>query len=139
MLVVIISTILWVIYSSLDGVTQGYYYDLYPSERGHKNMHPHYTIQRIIVLIPLFYNVYADYGIWNAAIFSIGLGFMFSFFHNGFYYITRHKLNNKIYPKGFFDQSETSTSFIELGAKFRTAMLGIGILFIIGVILEIAK
>lgn len=60
---------------------------------------------------------------------TLGLIFIFSFIHDGIYYVVRHKLNNKIYLKGFFDESTTSTAILEFNFILRS------ILFIVGIAL----
>jgi hypothetical protein len=53
----------------------------------------------------------------------------FPFFHNGFYYVGRNKID-KAY-KGFFSDSVTSTSMVNFTAPLRVAMLIISILILI--------
>lgn len=136
---IIILAITWIIYSSVEGFTQAFYYDLFPSEKKHINLHPYFMIQRFIVSTLMSYLVYEVGDLVNSIIFSLALALMFSFFHNGFYYLTRKKLSKTItmYPKGFWDHSETSTAIIELGTKFRIGMFVMGIVFLIGVIMDI--
>lgn len=137
MIIIILLSLAWFASSSLSGILEGYYYDMQPENRKHMNLHLIYVIQRAFLAIALSIYVCYHSGIIYGSIFFAALLFTFSFFHNGFYYLTRHKLNPEIYPKGFFDDSETSTAIIELGVKFRTAMAAIGILFIIGILISI--
>lgn len=124
-------------FASIDGFVQAHYYDLYPSEKKHHNLHPYFVIQRLIVLGLMTYEVYVNFPIWETIIFTFALIFVFSFFHNGFYYLTRNKLNPEIYKKKFFDDSDTSKAIFELGVGYRTAMALMAILFITGIILSI--
>lgn len=137
MILIIILSVLWIVFASIDGFVQAHYYDLFPSEKKHRNLHPYFVIQRLIVLGLMAYEVYFNFPIWETIIFTFALIFIFSFFHNGFYYLTRNKLNPEIYKKKFFDDSDTSKAVFELGFGYRTAMAVIGILFITGIILSI--
>lgn len=146
MTTIIIESIVWFLFASLDGFIQAYYYDLYPSVKHHRNMHPFFTIVRAIVAGHMVYNVLMIspvdtwYPNWiPSALYGLALIMTFSFFHNGFYYLTRNKLQPSLYPKGFMDKSTTSTALIDLGFKLRTSYLIVGIFFIIGVILQIVE
>lgn len=142
MATIIILSVVWFLFASLDGFVQAHYYDLFPStNKGHRNLHPYYTIVRMIVAGLMCYEVYMlggeGYYIWaNAAIFGVALIMTFSFWHNGFYYLTRRKLSNSLYPNGFADTSNSSTAMIELNFKWRTSFFILGMCFIIGVILQ---
>lgn len=129
-------TIGFIIWTLLDGYCQAYYYDLYPSEKKHRNLHPFYVAERVIILTAIWFLIPTRYPLWDCIIFILSLCLIYSFVHNGIYYWTRHKLNDKVYPKTWRDDSEKSTAFFELGFGYRTAMFLIGLLFITGVILE---
>lgn len=137
MILIIILSVLWIVFASIDGFVQAHYYDLFPSEKKHRNLHPYFVIQRLIVLGLMAYEMQFNFSVWETIIFTFALIFIFSFFHNGFYYLTRNKLNPAIYKKKFFDDSDTSKAVFELGFGYRTAMAVIGSLFITGIILSI--
>ena len=128
----IILTILWIIYTVLDAITQAYYYDSNPNTH---NIHWLFVAQRGIVLGALSLHLPTDYSLIEVGIFSVGLALIYSFFHNGTYYLTRHKLNNAIYPKGFWSDSTSSTAIMEFNIKWRTAMAVVGFIFIYGLTL----
>lgn len=54
----------------------------------------------------------------------------YPFFHNGFYYQIRNRID-KSYPKGFFSESTTSTATINFGVRFRTILFIGSILLLI--------
>jgi len=146
MTTIIIFTAMWCLFASLDGFIQAYYYDLYPITKQHRNLHPFFTIVRAIVAAPMCYEVLMispEQGwsfVWiPAAMFGLGLIMTFSFLHNGFYYMTRNKLQPSLYPKGFMDKSTSSTALMDLSFKLRTSLLIIGLAFIYGVILQIVE
>lgn len=101
-----LSSALWIIYSCLEGIREGYYWNLYPSYK--INIHTLFFIQRALVLMLV--------SLLNPVV-IISLSLMFSFFHNGSYYTMRNRLNDKVYPKKWFDQSKQSTSWL---TKFNT-------------------
>ena len=67
----------------------------------------------------------------KSSLFFISLCLIFSFVHNSVYYATRHKLDSNVYPKGFKDDSTSSTATIEMNFKTRTIMAVIGVLGVI--------
>jgi len=67
-------------------------------------------------------------------VFAISLALLFSFFHNGVYFMTRNKLDSKIYPKGFWDDSTSSTAKLDLNVKSRIILAVIGCIGIIAAI-----
>ena len=83
------------------------------------NIHIYLTLIRGLVCIPL-----AVQNEWLP--FIIFCLFTFPFLHDGIYYTVRHLLNNKIYPKMFFDKSYTTNAIISLSFFWRL------ILFIFG-------
>jgi len=128
---IIIAYLVWAVYASIDGYLQAYYYALYPSEKKHRNLHPIYVVQRGIMLAAISFGIYwaADGLEW--LILAFNCVFAFSFFHNGFYYVTRNDLNKADYPKRFWDHSGTSTAITEIPPGWRTAMVLIATFFTI--------
>ena len=58
----------------------------------------------------------------------ICLGMLFPFFHNGFFYKTRHEIDNTKYPLGFKDMSTTSIAKVNFTFGIRSLMLVIGLI-----------
>lgn len=138
MIEIIIAQLLWILNASLEGFIQAYYYSLYPSDKGYKNLHPFFLIQRIILIAGLTFGLGYTLEAWMCAVFIAACAFTYSFFHNGFYYLTRNKLDSKVYPKGFLDDTDTSDAILNINLGFRIIMAIIGIVFTIGLILEMA-
>ena len=133
--IIIVSFLIWCIYSVIDGIRDGIFYFSYNHNiKRLFNEHIVFVIQRLIVSLTL---CLLSQNMWLLISFILS----FSFIHNGSYYTIRHILNKKIYyydntyKKGWFDQSTTSTSF---WTKYMTPLnrtilflLSIGILFFI--------
>jgi hypothetical protein len=121
-----IAFLIWILYAIFEGIREGYYWNLYPNYKF--NIHTIFFIQRTMVVIMLT--------AFNLPMF-IACALVFSFLHNGSYYTTRHHLNKANYPKTWFDQSTTSTSWM---TKFnspvsRTLQAAIGLsIFILHVL-----
>jgi len=99
---IITAYIIWVLYSMLEGIKEAFLYNLRDyNKKNPINEHIVFTIQRAVVLILV---CYIDWRIMFIAPFA------FPFFHDGAYYTTRNLLNNRIYPKRWFDQSNSSTA-----------------------------
>lgn len=126
-------TILWVAYALLEGNREGYFYGYSISYAPKKNLHGLFTLQRSIVLIFIGTCLFlSHYYLLRDLSILFGLSLIFPFFHDGIYYITRHKINPLIYPEGWLSESTTSTAKIELDLKSRIIFLvvGLGILTI---------
>jgi len=136
MIQLIIAQLIWILCASLEGVIQAHYYALYPTDKGHKNLHPIYALLRGILLGVIMYGLWWDFPAWQCSVFAVSCFFTFSFWHNGFYYKTRNKLDKNVYPRGWWDDSDTSTALVNISSGFRTAMLVIGIAFTVGLIFE---
>ena len=116
---------LWILYGILEGFREACFYDVNsivqtPNQSITWNLHPFFTMQRAIVLL-LIYKVNGDFILLG------GLPLIFSFVHDGMYYRIRNQLNNKVYSKGWWDNSTTSTAFIELNIYERSVVFVIGI------------
>lgn len=86
--------------------------------------HAIFTLQRGCVLLLFGFIIK-----WDALLFIL----MFPFIHDGMYYTRRNIMNVAIYPKKWFDQSNTSTALL---TKFFTPWVRTG-LFVIALILYI--
>lgn len=127
--------IIWMLYSLTEGYREAYYwhYRSFVVDKLKFNIHIIFTIQRGIVLslITLLVMMVCDLNIVKTIFYISACGLVFSFLHNGMYYTIRHKLNNLIYVKKWFDQSTTSTASSDKINFFnpisRTLMFVVGI------------
>lgn len=105
-------TVLFILSASIEGYVQSHYYALFPYEKKHRDLHPFYIVMRGVLILTMGYltGIYYE-SLITGAVFAFDLACMFSFFHNGFYYLTRNKLDKHVYPKGFWDKSTTSDSW----------------------------
>lgn len=109
-----------------------YYHDRYTStEPADYNIHYIFVLERTIIWGLVSFIFYTLTNLFSTVLFAGGLILIFSFFHNGMYYFVRHKLNKNVYPKGWFDSSTTSTSWIELPVIQRTILAALGTISII--------
>lgn len=130
------------VFAFLHGFYDGHYYDLIPTEKGHKNMHPYFMALRItfwiVSSIPVFYETsfISDFYYWwiGGALFIFCQWWAFSFWHNGIYGMTRNSLNPEIYKKRFWADKEPSKIIDPKKAKFeitaglRTSMFAFSLL-----------
>lgn len=92
------------------------------------NIHILLNIIRVFVFSGFVISTYLISDILFTSVFSLSLISMFSFWHNGFYYLTRSKLDGAYY--GFMDQSETTTAKISLSFHERLVSFGLSIFLI---------
>lgn len=88
--------------------------------------HLMFTIQRSMVAIFATVACTLGMGLWGLLGF-IPLPLVFSFFHNGYYYVRRNQLDDSIYQKGWWDQSTTTTAKVSFGPVVRTVLAAIGV------------
>jgi hypothetical protein len=111
----IVIVLLWIAYAILEGKREAYYYDSQMrSDITHKNIHWIYFIQRGIVILMVSLAM-------HSILLPITLIAVFSLFHDGFYYIERNKIDARIYPKRFRDESNKSTAYFEFTFADRVA------------------
>jgi hypothetical protein len=125
-----ILTLIFIVYTCFDAITQAYYYGSNPSKT---NIHYLFVIQRAILVGSLSFNLPFNYDYIKIGVFAFALCCIYSFIHNGVYYMARGK---KVYPKGFWSSSDTSTALMEFGVGFRTAMFIVGLIFVWGLTLK---
>jgi len=125
--------ICWIFYCLIEGKRDGHFYYVWSNSSNPKraNIHWLFFIDRFIVisLIDFVHSFY--YSVINTLIFTIGLSLIFSFFHNGMYYITRNNLDETVYQEGWWASSTTSQAILEFNVQIRTIMAIIGLLAII--------
>jgi len=117
--------LIFVCYSLLQGFIDAhtYHYQNTSSSPGGLNLHPFLSTIRGFILILIYF-------ICNHILFIVGLVLIFSFFHNGMYYLTRNKLDPNLYKKKWMDSSTTSTSFFEFDFVERILLMASGMVLI---------
>lgn len=125
--------IAWCVYVSIEGFREGmYFHYLFKSNGSATYEHKLWTVQRIIVFLIIFIFISVAYcNIEKSLLYACSIVLCSPFLHDGFYYVSRHKLDERIYKKGFFDQSTTSTALL---TKFCTPILR-SIYFLISLII----
>ena len=124
----IVILLVWGIYSIMEGMREGYYYDAFMrSDKRYPNIHWIYFLQRGIFLFVIGISM-------DSAILPISLAFIFPFIHDGAYYAQRNDLDVRFYPKRFKDDSSTSTAFFEFSYMERVAFALAGCIFFVGYI-----
>lgn len=130
--------IIWIIYSSLFGISDAWYwYSANVAKYSTKNfifkdLHPNFFWTRSLVA-----SVFAllmssnNLLIWFSLMICLGL--TFPFFHNGFYYRTRNKIDSNQYKLGFMDMSTTSIANINFTFFWRSVSFAIGLLGVISI------
>ena len=134
-----ITYIIWCIYSSLFGISDAWYwYSANIAKYSTKNfvfkdLHKQFFWTRTIVAtVFALLMCGSNYILWFPIMVSLGLSF--PFFHNGFYYVTRNKIDSNVYKKGFFDMSTTSIAninftFFTRGFSFLIGLLGLFLIY----------
>lgn len=117
----------------LEGKRDGSFYhaNMKTPDPVKENIHWVFFATRTIVMGLMGGICLYNYSFWVTALFLLSLALVFSFVHNGVYYATRHQLDNNIYPKGFWDDSTTSTATMEIDVKMRTIMAVIGVIGVV--------
>ena len=85
--------------------------------------HFSYVIIRVMFAAALFDSV--------NIILHIGLVFLTPFFHDGFYYLFRNKMDPEVYKKRFKDSSKTTTAVFSFDYATRIVLACLSILYII--------
>lgn len=123
--------IAWILYSMLEGLREGFYWHFKANSRRDCNfeIHPIFSLQRGVVLTLIGILLYTFIG-WQSIISVVSMMLIFSYFHNGTYYCTRHKLDDRLYEKGWSDQSTTSTAKMTkiMTYRNRTIFMILGVL-----------
>ena len=133
MIIYFTSILLWIIYSSIFGYTDAWYW--YSANVGKysvkdfkfKDLHPFFFWKRVIVGSTMSF-IMCSNNILHWFLITICLGLVFPFFHNGFYYKTRNQIDPSKYKLGFRDMSTTSIANVNFTFGLRSFMLGLGIL-----------
>jgi len=123
-----LALILFFAYSIIEGKREAYYYhnsNLLQGKGVKENIHSLFFIQRAIFTTSLLFICNNPK---SALTMLVSFILIFSYFHNGMYYLTRNKLDKDIYTKKWSDESTSSTAKIEINYKQRTISLIIGLL-----------
>lgn len=94
------------------------------------DLHAAFMLQRMIVFLSIF-SLTFYIQCWWSFLFMCSLLLCFPFFHDGAYYATRNNLNKNIYPKRWFDDSDTSTAKMEIKVLPRIFLAIVGIFIFI--------
>jgi len=121
-MIVYLYAILSCFYASIEGIREAFYYHALKGSKS-QNLHGIYWFQRLIFAIFLY--VATNFFILTFFV------LIFSFFHNGFYFLTRNRLDRLIYPKKFIDFSTTSTAIMEFNFIERSILFLIGLISLI--------
>ena len=126
----ILTNLIWIGYSLTEGLREGFYWHYENNSKRVCNfgINPIFNLQRVLVLI--ITGGFLVHTLGWLSLFSLASMFlMFNFFHNGTYYYTRNKLDDRSYPKRWQDESKTFPKFTPLTTyKKRTAGMVIGVL-----------
>ncbi len=141
---IVISTILWLCLADLFGTCEGWFEHLLRNQDKVTlpiNEHVPFTLIRVIIWF-FIYKYVGD--LWSC----LTLIAIFPFVHDGQYYTTRNLLQPELYPKKWFDNSDTSTSWFDkvmngfgktFSAWFRTILFVVGMCFLFYYNLNLSK
>lgn len=101
----------WLIFVLLSSILEGFIFH----KNKFKTKYKHHIMEviRIVFAIPFVLMSYEPF------IFALFISLSFPFLHDGIYYTTRHILNNKMYPKMWFDRSTTSNAIFNFSIFWR--------------------
>lgn len=131
LLLLILTNLIWVGYSLTEGIREGFYWNY--ENKSKKvcdfNVNPVFNLQRLLVTLVtggFLVHILGHYSL----LCLLSMVIMFPFFHNGTYYYTRNKLDDRFYPKRWSDESVTIPPYAPLMSyKKRTVLMCVGILF----------
>lgn len=134
--------ILWQLNAYFEGYIEGYlYYFATRTGKEFKNLHPIFTVVRAIVgLCAIMASLSVGDYLFNwKVILLLSLSFVgtFSYWHNGKYYVTRHKLDTTKYALGWKDKSTTSRATWDLSWSVRLYAFFAGLLFHLAAVMYI--
>jgi hypothetical protein len=126
----------WIVYSSLFGKCDAWYWYYgnqckYALKDKLKDLHPHYLLSRSIVGLTsgLLMASILNQNLFFGVLYTISLGLILPFFHNGFYYMERNNINPSVYPKRFKDMSTSSIAPVNFTYNLRLLMALLGVIF----------
>jgi hypothetical protein len=129
LITLLITNLIWIAYSLSEGVREGFYWHYENNSKRvcNFNINPIFNLQRALVLSII--GGFLFYTIGSFSLLSlVGMFLIFPFFHNGSYYQTRNKLDERFYPKRWMAESRTFppfTSLISYNKRSIAMILGI--------------
>ena len=115
LITLLITNLIWIAYSLTEGVREGFYWHYENNSKRvcNFNINPIFNLQRGLVVLKT--GGFLTYTLGLFSLLSlIGMVLIFPFFHNGTYYHTRNKLDERFYPKRWKDESKTFPPFTAL-------------------------
>lgn len=123
--------LIWIAYSMIDGFREGFYWHYRNNSRRtcEFEINRIFSLQRSLVILLISGFLVHILG-WYSLISTISMIMLFSYFHNGTYYLTRNKLDDKMYPMRWKDESKTLPVFYSGLMKYnkRTGLMVLGLL-----------
>lgn len=136
--------VIWVLYSLLEGKREAIFWHHRIKSSDYNTFksidrHPMFMFQRSLTLLSTgMASFYISDNIWLGIYITVLNMLLFSFFHNGAMYLERKNMSREanptdstkwIYPKGWWDQSKTSTAKLTkfMSPVSRTIQASIGV------------
>ena len=127
----LLANLIWIAYSMIDGFREGFYWHYRNNSRRtcEFEINRIFSLQRSLVILLIAGFLVYTLG-WFSLISTISMIMLFSYFHNGTYYLTRNKLDDKMYPMRWKDESRTLPVFYSGLMKYnkRTVLMVLGLL-----------
>ena len=127
----LLTNLIWIAYSMIDGFREGFYWHYRNNSRRtcEFEINRIFSLQRSLVILLIAGFLVHTLG-WFSLISTISMIMLFSYFHNGTYYLTRNKLDDKMYPMRWKDESRTLPVFYSGLMKYnkRTVLMILGLL-----------
>lgn len=127
----IISIILWYIFASLCGSVEAILWSKKAAEAFKWNEHILLVLQRGLVILICISCYFLELNIFTGSALIISAMLSFSFFHNGFYYFTRSKIDVPTY--NFTSNSTSSTAKLQFPFIVRLIMFIFSIIILISI------
>jgi hypothetical protein len=134
---VIAINLAWYLYASLEGCIEAHYFhksklaDDFDNKLWLFDIHKWYTFRRSLfaglLLVILMFVSDSKFYMLEALMQGVALILSFSFFHNGFYYVSRKKIDSEQDNKGFITNDYTFDS----SAKINIRLFGVRALFLV--------
>jgi len=127
----LLANLIWIAYSMMDGFREGFYWHYRNNSRRtcEFEINRIFSLQRSLVILLIAGFLVHTLG-WYSLISTVSMVMLFSYFHNGTYYLTRNKLDDKMYPMKWKDESKTLPVFYSGLMRYnkRTVLMVLGLL-----------